>query len=68
MYHRHTMLRKIFHVTEEQIAFLKNLGGVSVAEHVRRALDGYIKTKQIEASFSPSKKGGQNGSRPTSNN
>lgn len=42
----HTVIRKIFHLTEQQWAALAALAertGMSIAEHVRRALDAYLK-------------------------
>lgn len=41
-------------LTEEQHKFLKMLGGASIAEHIRRAIDEYIKKHKPTATTSPS--------------
>ena len=43
------MVRKLFHITEQQLRKLQELSdetGLSVAEHIRRAVDLYL--KQLE--------------------
>ena len=40
------MLRKNFYITKEQIDFLKKDSGLTVSEHIRRALDEYITRKK----------------------
>lgn len=49
------MLRKNFYITKDQIDFLKKDKGLTVSEHIRRALDEYIaKKKNQNATTSPS--------------
>lgn len=56
------MVRRDLLLSEEQIKYLQGLEG-TVSEHIRRAIDEYIKKlkRRISASISPSKKGGSNG-------
>ena len=35
-------MRTIIYLTDKQLAALKKLSGVSMAEHIRRALDQYL--------------------------
>lgn len=51
------MLRKDFLIREDQDAFLKQLPG-QISEHIRIAIDDYIKKMTPKAKTSPSKKGG----------
>jgi len=44
------MLRKNFYITKEQIDFLKKDSGLTVSEHIRRALDEYITRKKNQSS------------------
>lgn len=51
------MVKKNVYLTEEQIAFLTVLPG-TLSEHIRNAVDRYIKYKQkLEVRFSPSSYG-----------
>lgn len=53
------MLRKDFWMTNDQVRFLRKLEG-NMTEHIRRAIDEYIKRKkeeQLKVSFSKSKYG-----------
>jgi len=40
----------------EHITILKKIGEISVAEHIRRAIEAYIEDMQTQSSVSPSKK------------
>lgn len=56
------MVRRNFYCTKEQIDFLKKDEGITVSEHIRRAIDEYIKRQKGEhSSVSPSKTGGRHG-------
>lgn len=52
MYNQHTMMKRVdYHLTEKQIVALKTLSretGLSVAEHIRRAVDGYLNEKNVQ--------------------
>lgn len=51
------MVRKDFLIREDQDAFLSKLPGMA-SEHIRKALDDYMKKLTPKARTSPSKKGG----------
>ena len=40
------MIRRAFYLSDEQNNFLKGLDGLSVSEHLRRAIDEYLKKLQ----------------------
>lgn len=48
------MLRKNIYLTQAQVAFLKSINDLSVAEHIRRAIDEYIVRLTIRVSTSSS--------------
>lgn len=56
------MIRRNFHLTEDQNEFLESLDELPVSEHLRRAVDDYIikkkKQKVKRVSSSPVKKNG----------
>lgn len=59
------MIRKNFYLTVEQNDFLKKFKGLTVSEHIRRALDEYIARHASDTAVqSPSQKtkGGTHGS------
>jgi hypothetical protein len=43
-----------YYFSEEQIKLLEILNEVSVSEHIRRAIDAYIKEHSLKVSTSPS--------------
>ena len=49
------MERTALFLTKDQLAFLRSLSGLSIAEHVRRAIDEYIQKHKPTAVTSPSK-------------
>lgn len=56
------MIRKNFYLTVEQNKFLKKQKGLTVSEHIRRAIDEYIvRINRKVARTSPSEKGAKNG-------
>jgi hypothetical protein len=56
------MLAKTLYFSKEQIDFLKKINGVSVSEHIRRAVDAYIqKIKGTPMSSLSQKVGESNG-------
>lgn len=70
MYDRHIMkmIRKIFHLTVSQVSSLEDLSkydGLSISEHVRKALQEYINKKEVQyykkVTASASKRGIING-------
>ncbi len=42
------MIRKNFYLTEKQVTILKEFNELSISEHIRRAIDEYIKRKLKE--------------------
>lgn len=49
------MKRRNFYLKEEQNDFLKNIDELTVSEHIRRAIDEYIKElQQLKVSISKS--------------
>lgn len=51
------MKRFNVHLTKDQLFYLENLEGISVAEHIRRSIDSYIEEKKnINVSTSASYK------------
>jgi len=55
-----TMKRINLYIGEDQVSFIKNLGGLSLSEHIRRAIDAYIdELKGNKVSASQSKKVGE---------
>jgi hypothetical protein len=55
------MIRCNFYLTIEQKKRLEKLSQASVAEHIRRAIDEYLKRHAPTYTTSPSKKGGRHG-------
>lgn len=52
------MIRVNLYITAQQKKILEMSGNVSVAEHVRRAIDEYIEKRKIKT-FSPTRKAGE---------
>lgn len=58
------MIRRNFYCTKEQIDFMKHDRGLTVSEHIRRAIDEYIERRKGQhAMASPSKLGGKDGAK-----
>jgi len=53
------MIRYNFYLSKEQKKALEQLPSGSVAEHIRRAIDEYLKRHAPTAATSSSKKGGK---------
>jgi len=52
------MVLKHIYLSGGQVDFLEGLDGLSVSEHIRRAIDDYIqKKRERNVATSPSKKG-----------
>ena len=55
------MIRKNFYLSDSQLKSLKLMNGITVSEHIRRAVDQYIDRELPKvASVSPSEKKGEN--------
>ncbi len=51
------MIRKNYYLTKDQDLFLQSLKGLSISEHIRRAIDEYIeRLNTLKVSRSPLKK------------
>lgn len=58
------MIRYNLYITKKQKTLLENLdNGITVSEHIRRAVDEYLKRKEPKIISSPSK-GGEKYARP----
>lgn len=49
------MQRLDFYIPEDKLTFLKKNSSISVSEHIRRAIDEYIKKFEVKAVTSPTK-------------
>lgn len=56
------MIRKNFYLTVEQNKILKKQKGLTISEHIRRAIDEYLaRLSKVAPLTSPSAEGGKNG-------